>query len=50
MTQEKPVCNKKYDKDSKYECECHEKMGNDFYFLPFDQCGAIKEETKREAF
>lgn len=19
-------------------CECHEHMGNDFYFLPFDRC------------
>lgn len=23
---------------SDYQCHCHERMGNDFWFLPADQC------------
>jgi len=33
----KPVCRYPYN-SNRYFCQCHEKMGNDFYFLPSDEC------------
>lgn len=32
------ICKNKYGNGADYECECHAKMGNDFWFLPPDKC------------
>lgn len=29
---------KQRERDDEYQCRCHERMGNDFYFLPMGSC------------
>jgi hypothetical protein len=34
----KRACNHPHVSTAEYVCRCHQKMGNDFYFLPADRC------------
>jgi hypothetical protein len=43
------MCKEKYPENSEYFCKCHEKMGNDFWFLPLDRCLYEKKEIKSDA-